>query len=107
MPVETAADLAGFFEPGEFGTAASYEPAGGLPPLACVVTLSRPDERSEFGPAGVRVPAVIADVRASEVADPREGDTLVAGSVVYRVVAASYADTERSIWRLELVEEAS
>lgn len=82
--------------------AAVYHPQVG-DPVPVRVVMSQPDADAGLFDTGVRDVAVIASLRASEVAEPREGDCLTVGSVTWRV-RARRRDALALVWRLELQE---
>lgn len=69
MGVESAADLATFFDEDEFGRAAVYTPAGGGAGIAVVVILDEPQKRDDRGAAGVRVQIRTARIRVALLPD--------------------------------------
>ena len=76
--------------------------AGGNDPAVPVrVIARRPDSATLQFEVRASLPAMIADVRASEVAQPVEGDRLTIGAATY-VVRKAEADGEGLIWRLDL-----
>jgi len=87
MAVESAADLAGFFAPGEFGVAATYTPAGG-PAVAVTVQHLQPLVAADLGGADVMVRRRSVLLQAVEVATPVRGDTVTIDAAVYTVVNA-------------------
>lgn len=84
-----------------FGQPATYTPAGG-DPIVVTVIVSRPTETVGFGEAGFRGPAIVADLRAAEVASPGRGDALTISGTDYTVFAHPSADPEGLVHRLEL-----
>lgn len=79
MPVESAADLASFFDEDEFALAAEWWLAGGVVGWPVSVVLDRPDELVDLaGGPGLSLPHPRARVRVSELpAGYAKGDTLV------------------------------
>ena len=82
--------------------AATYQPQVG-DPVPVRVVMSQPDSDAGLFDTGVRDAAVVASLRASEVAEPREGDSLTVGSLTWRV-RARRRDALALVWRLELQE---
>ncbi len=113
MTVESAADLAGFFDAGEFGAAGTYTPPGDSA-VAVDVLLWKPDEvaweplLSQAGMAGVRLsPADLAGARVAElqraqVAQPVKGAALVADGLTWSVREVLGLDGSGRVWRLAL-----
>jgi len=65
--------------------------------------LRRPDETAAIFDVHATLPRLAAEVRASEVAAPAEGDLLSLDGADYRVRGAE-RDSERLLWRLSLEE---
>lgn len=116
MTVESAADLAGMFDPGEFGAAGTYTPPGG-DPVAVDVLLWRPDEvdwqplssqLASLVSPGVRLSpaelagARLAELRADQVAQPVKGAVLVADGRTWAVREVLSLDGSGRVWRLAL-----
>lgn len=100
MPVESADDLAVFFNADEFGVEAVYTPPGGGSTTACTVILSDADvpERSEFAGRPPMQGKLIA-VRASELAAPAGGGRFAIGAQIYTVVGSPVLEEPlRTIW---------
>lgn len=77
--------------------------ANGVPPqVACRVIRKRPDEVTEYGGAVLVTSTVLADVRVSEVPDPRPGDHLTIGAERFVVQGKPRRDRERLVWMMEL-----
>lgn len=83
-----------------FGRAASYTPSGGSAADVTVIVRTPEGDLSGFS-LGARRVGRVADVRASEVAAPAEGDTLTVGGESFRVRDAT-PDAERLVWSLDL-----
>lgn len=80
MPVESAADRAAFLSPDEFGTAATYTPAGGV--AAALTGIFDNPAQSQFSGPGLETSAPTFLVRtddlpAAAVAGTNTGDRLV------------------------------
>ena len=67
------------------------------------LVLRRPDESAALFDVHANLPKLAADVRASEIAAPVEGDLLSMDGASYRVRGAE-RDSERLLWRLALEE---
>ena len=66
------------------------------------VVTKRPDEVLDFGDSRVVTATTVAEVRVSEVPEPREGDTLEIGDAVFVVKGVPRRDAERLVWSLDL-----
>ena len=66
------------------------------------IVTKRPDEVLDFGDSRVVTATTVAEVRVSEVPEPREGDTLEIGDAVFVVQGVPRGDAERLIWSLDL-----
>jgi hypothetical protein len=97
-----AAAADSLFADPHLAVAAIYQPQVG-DPLPVRVVMSQPDTDSGLFDAGVRDVAVVASLRASEVAEPQEGDSLTIGSVTWRI-RTRRRDALALLWRLELQE---
>lgn len=61
-----------------------------------------PDRISDFGAARILSDTTMADVRVSELADPRPGDLIILGTDSFVIQGEPLRDTERLIWTLDL-----
>lgn len=102
MAIETAEDLAAFFDVGAWGVSATYAPASGGSSSVTVI-LDKPVERLEIGALGVSAARRTILVRASEVATPRRGDAVTVGGETLRVGAATL-DLSGKVWELEAAQ---
>ena len=83
------------------GVEATYTPDGGEP-MSVRVIAWRPDEIVGFGDSRIHAETAMFEVRASEVATPRPGDTLTIGGVAYVVQGApERRDPDRLVWTLD------
>lgn len=96
-----------------FGIAALHRPKGGEPVTACTIVWTRPDDLLELGAAGkaVGTNGATADVRASEIASPIEGDAFdvsaADGSTATWIVRGPpRRDPEQLTWRMRLARQA-
>lgn len=80
---------------------ATYTPAAG-DPISCRVILSRTDDNWTAFQVGAVSSAIIAEVLASAVASPAEGDTLTVNGTAYEVTKVTSVDGDGLVWRLEL-----
>ncbi len=103
MAVEQAADLAAFFDTGEWGEAATYTPAAGGP-VAVTVIFAKAHEFADLAESGINAPAHRALVRASEVASPAPGDSLAIGAQTFTITQADQGELG-SVWTLWLAEQ--
>ncbi len=89
---------------GTFGAPGSYTPSGG-PAADVTVILKTPEGNLSGFDTGAWRPGRVADVRASEVAAPAEGDVLEVGGESF-IVRGARADAERLVWTLDLDPQA-
>ena len=101
--IETAIDAL-FADPNIARNALYRAQATGGTRMVRVVT-KRPDEVLDFGDGRVVTATTVAEVRVSEVPEPREGDTLEIGDAVFVVQGVPRRDAERLIWSLDLRPE--
>lgn len=106
MAVETAADLAAFFDTDEFAVAGTYYPQSG-PSAPVTVILDQGEETISLSTGGTTGRRRIALVRASELPTnaPRDGDTLEVGGEVM-LVKKGEADESGSVVTLSLASQA-
>lgn len=89
---------------GTFGVPGSYTPSGGSA-VDVTVVLKTPEGNLSGFDTGAWRPGRVADVRASEVAAPAEGDVLEVGGESF-IVRGARADAERLVWTLDLDPQA-
>jgi hypothetical protein len=82
---------------------ALWRAGGGGDGLPVRLALRRPDQTSALFGVHASLPKLAAEIRASEVAAPAEGDLVEVDGVSYRVRGAD-RDSERLLWRLSLEE---
>lgn len=87
-----------FFDAGLFDVDAVYRPGGVGAAVACRVILRQPDEMGGFGETQIVRGSTLVDVRVTEVAAPREGDSFTLGATVYEVTGAPRRDADRLVW---------
>lgn len=102
MSVFSAAIDAIFADP-NMAADAVWKESGVGAGLPCRLILKRPDELTDFGGAQLVSSTVLADVRVSEIADPRPGDWIEIGSDRYEIQGKPRRDRERLVWQLELL----
>lgn len=91
-----------------FGVDATYTPDGGSAVSVKVVLTRGEIADGGISRAGVVLSpsaqddALMADLRASEVATPAKGATLTIDGLDYPVCATPELDSERKVWRLTL-----
>jgi hypothetical protein len=87
MPVESEADLAGFFDPADFAVKADYQPAGGSYSPVSVLWAAPSSLLGGFGATAARTVAREAIVRLAELPDQRakRGDRVRYAGLVYAV----------------------
>ena len=99
MPVEDDADIAGFFDAGDFGVVATWQAGGTGSPVSVTVILEAPDALASIA----TVPEVAPDARirlpVSAVANIAAGDRFTIGAASYEVLAPMQ-DTARVTWML-------
>jgi hypothetical protein len=76
MPIESADDLAAFFDPEEFGTAVTYLPRGADQAVPILAIWILPGGTAPFGRGDVALDKHRFVIRAAEVAKPSLGATL-------------------------------
>lgn len=102
MAVETAADLAAFFDTDEFAVAATYYPAGGAGVAVSVIHDAPYNTFDVAAEAGIARVARRVLLRAGELAcDPAPGDVILLAGANRRVMQAA-VDDAGSVWSLEL-----
>ena len=83
-----------------FGIDAVYTPAGGEPAPVRVIA-GRPDAIVRFGEARIHAETATFELRASEVANPRQGDQLTVGAESFIVQGEpERRDPDRLVWNL-------
>jgi hypothetical protein len=65
------------------------------------VITKRPDQVVGFGDSRAVLPAVLIDVRRSEVSDPATADTVDLGGDLFEIIATPVADSLRLVWTCE------
>jgi len=76
MPIESADDLASFFDPEEFGEAVTYSARGVAEALPIVAIWVRPGGTAPFGRGDVALDKHRFVIRAAEVPQPSLGATI-------------------------------
>jgi len=85
-----------------FGIDAAYTPAGGEPVPVRVIA-RRPDTIVGFGETRIHAETTTVEVRASEVANPRQGDQLTVGGENFVVQGEpERRDPDRLVWTLDM-----
>jgi hypothetical protein len=86
-----------------FGIDAVYTPAGGEP-VPVRVIVRRPDTIVGFGETRIHAESATFEVRASEVAGPRQGDLLTVGGEAFVIQGEpERRDSDRLVWDLDAV----
>ena len=62
-----------------------------------------PDRITEFGSARILSETLTADIRVSDLPDPRPGDVIVIGTESFAIQGEPIRDRDRLIWTVELV----
>lgn len=70
------------------------------------VVTRRPDRVVGFGDSRAILPAVLIDVRRSEVAEPAAGDTVEIAGETFAIMAAPVADSLGLVWTCEAAKQA-
>ena len=98
MAVETAADLAAFFNTGEFASEAQYyAPAGGAPTPCAIIVGGRGDFPEFTGQIPMK--GVMVLVRLSEIAAPARGGRFVVGAKSYAIAGDPVLEEPgRALW---------
>jgi hypothetical protein len=85
-----------------FGIDAVYTPAGG-DPVGVRVIAQRPDTIVGFGETRIHAKTATFELRASEVANPRQGDQLaVSGNTFIVQGEPERRDPDRMVWTLDV-----
>lgn len=101
MSVESAADLASMFNPGEFGEAIAYQPPSG-DAIAAVAIWNRPGGMGRFSSTEVASDVHQFAVRRSEVPSPVAGGGIdvIATGAGFRIVHEPEASADGALWLL-------
>ena len=97
-----AAAMDAIFEDANMAVEATWTPQGGAP-MPVRVIRKAPDELTTFGSARILSETTFIDVRVSDMASPKPGDTIIIGSDTFTIQGEPKRDRERLIWTLELV----
>lgn len=103
MAVETATELAIFFDVDDFGTAATYTRVGGQPVTVNGIFDNPQASRNATDLLDITIPAPQFVCRTSDTANAAEGDTLVVNAVTYTVRVVLTDGTGVSTFLLERV----
>lgn len=99
MAVESAEDLAAFFDPDEFAQAATYTPSGGSA-VDCDVLINRAD-RDLGGAFDTRTitEGITISARKAQIVAPEEGGIFAVGAESFKIVGSPRLDdADRLIW---------
>ena len=80
---------------------APYRPGGQGEGVQVRVVARQPDQVIGFGETRVHVATSVFDVRVSEVAEPKAGDTLTVDGETFVVQGEPTRDRERLVWTLD------
>ena len=107
MPVESAADRAGFFDTDEFAVAATFYPKAG-PAVPCSVQRSSADLSGNLGDLNLNAMQTVLTVQFSEVGEVR-GGRFVIGSETFAVDRGAELEETRTIWTVPVkpIEDAA
>jgi hypothetical protein len=86
MAIESASDLAGYFDTEAFGVAALYTPSGGSGSSISVILNREFVAVESGGTVGVESYSPVVHCRLSDVTNIGHGDTFVISSTTYTVV---------------------
>jgi hypothetical protein len=85
-----------------FGIEATCTPAGGEP-VSVRVIARRPDTIVSFGETRIHTETATFEVRASEIANPRQGDQLIVDGQIFVVQGEpERRDPDRLVWTLDI-----
>jgi hypothetical protein len=85
-----------------FGIDAMYTPAGGEPVPVRVIA-RRPDTIVGFGETRIHAETVMFELRTSEVASPRPGDTLTVGGETFVIQGEpERRDPDQLVWTVDM-----
>jgi hypothetical protein len=96
----TAAFDALFADP-NLATGAVYRAGVADPGVPVRAIIRQPDRIGEFGETRILTETTMLDIRASEIAAPAEGDTIVADGSTYVIQGEPIRDADRLIWTIE------
>lgn len=65
------------------------------------IITKRPDQAASFGDSRVMLPAILVDVRRSQVATPTTGDTVEIDAEIFEIIATPVTDSLRLVWTCE------
>lgn len=78
--------------------------AGGTPEERPIRLIRRtPDRITEFGSTRILSETLTADIRISDLPDPRAGDLIVIGADSFAIQCEPIRDRDRLIWTVKLV----
>ena len=99
MAVETAADLAVFFNAAEYAVTANYLPPDSGPSIDGITILidQRVDDKPEMAGRTV-IKGHVISVRVSEVASPAKDGRFVVGAVSHVIVGKPFLDDGGTVW---------
>lgn len=86
---------------------ATWTANGTIAAVSCRVILKSPDAMIDYGDSRLVSDTVLADVRVSQVSEPKAGDLIMIGAESYLVQGAPRRDRERLVWTMELVPQCS
>lgn len=104
MSVETAADRAVFFNPAEFGVAATYTPPGvGAVAVPCTLLMGFQDRQLAELRGRAIMKGILASVQKSEISAPVKGGTIVAAGETLIIQGDPQTDeADRLFWSFTL-----
>jgi hypothetical protein len=108
MPVETAADLAGMFNPAEFGKPDAWytAPEGGAP-VPILVIDSRPTDVVSFNRTQVAADTAMFLVPRMSLPAPRQKGLITIGVEVFVIQGEPLLDRGRDLWTIDTRPQGS
>jgi len=101
MPAAFGAAIDAIFRDANVAENATWRPGAAGPGIAVRVVRKTPDQVAGFGDSRAVLPAVLIDVRRSEVADPAATDTVEIGTGVFEIIGTPVLDSLGLVWTCE------
>ncbi|MBC9248607.1 hypothetical protein H4P12_18270 [Paracoccus sp. 11-3] len=87
----------------DMGTSAVWIAAGTSEERQIRLIRRAPDRITEFGSARILSDTLTADIRISDLGDPRQGDLIVIGAESFAMQGEPMRDRDRLVWTVDLV----
>lgn len=87
----------------DMGTAAVWIAGGTSEERPVRLVRRAPDRITQFGSARILSETLTADIRVSDLPDPRPGDLIVIGTESFAIQGEPIRDRDRLIWTVELM----